>query len=81
MASPTLKLNSGHQMPQVGFGLWKVDNATCADTVYNAIKFGYRLFDGACGKLPVPYPPKIMFPQAQSSSSPFPSTQELTHPP
>lgn len=30
------------------FGLWKVDNATCADTVYNAIKTGYRLFDGAC---------------------------------
>lgn len=49
MASPTIKLNSGHQMPQVGFGLWKVDNATCADTVYNAIKTGYRLFDGACG--------------------------------
>ncbi|KAJ7911313.1 Aldo keto reductase [Mycena leptocephala] len=27
-------------MPIVGFGLWK--------TVYNAIKAGYRLFDGAC---------------------------------
>jgi D-xylose reductase len=51
MASPTIKLNSGHSMPQVGFGLWKVDNATCANTVYNAIKVGYRLFDGACGKL------------------------------
>lgn len=50
MSSPTIKLNSGHQMPLVGFGLWKVDNATCADTVYNAIKSGYRLFDGACGK-------------------------------
>jgi len=48
MAIPTIKLNSGHSMPQVGFGLWKVDNATCADTVYNAIKTGYRLFDGAC---------------------------------
>ncbi|TVY51400.1 putative NAD(P)H-dependent D-xylose reductase xyl1, partial [Lachnellula cervina] len=44
----TIKLNNGHEMPQVGFGLWKVDNATCADTVYNAIKAGYRLFDGAC---------------------------------
>lgn len=30
--------------------LWKVNNDTCADTVYNAIKSGYRLFDGACGK-------------------------------
>lgn len=47
---PTIKLNSGYEMPQVGFGLWKVDNAIAADTVYNAIKVGYRLFDGACGK-------------------------------
>ncbi|KAK5128054.1 NAD(P)H-dependent D-xylose reductase (XR) [Meristemomyces frigidus] len=46
--SPAVKLNNGKEMPLVGFGLWKVDNATCADTVYNAIKTGYRLFDGAC---------------------------------
>lgn len=32
----------------VSFGLWKVNNDTCADQVYNAIKTGYRLFDGAC---------------------------------
>lgn len=44
----TFKLSSGYEMPQVGFGLWKVDNAVCADTVYNAIKAGYRLLDGAC---------------------------------
>ena len=49
--TPTVELNNGNKMPQVGFGLWKVDNATCADTVYNAIKTGYRLFDGACGML------------------------------
>jgi D-xylose reductase len=48
MASPSIKLNSGHHMPRVGFGLWKVNNDTCADQVYNAIKTGYRLFDGAC---------------------------------
>ncbi|KAK5992905.1 NAD(P)H-dependent D-xylose reductase xyl1 [Cladobotryum mycophilum] len=48
MAPPSIKLSSGYEMPQVGFGLWKVDNATCADTVYNAIKAGYRLLDGAC---------------------------------
>ena len=48
--APTIRLNSGHEMPQVGFGLWKVDNKVAADTVYNAIKVGYRLFDGACGK-------------------------------
>lgn len=34
-------------MPQVGFGCWKVDKQTCADQIYNAIKVGYRLFDGA----------------------------------
>lgn len=69
MPSPTVRLNSGHEMPLVGFGyvpltrlpqeiktdllilirLWKVNNDTCADQVYNAIKSGYRLFDGACG--------------------------------
>jgi D-xylose reductase len=50
MVSPTLKLNSGYEMPIVGFGLWKVNNDTCADQVYEAIKAGYRLFDGACGE-------------------------------
>lgn len=49
----TIKLQpSGDEMPQVGFGLWKVTNETCADQVYNAIKTGYRLFDGAFGKPP-----------------------------
>ncbi|KAI9794013.1 MAG: NAD(P)H-dependent D-xylose reductase (XR) [Peltula sp. TS41687] len=45
--TPRVKLNSGHEMPLVGFGLWKVNNDTCADQVYNAIKVGYRLLDGA----------------------------------
>lgn len=36
MSIPSVKLaGSGQSMPLVGFGLWKVDNATCADTVYN----------------------------------------------
>ncbi|GAB7354520.1 hypothetical protein MBLNU459_g4986t1 [Dothideomycetes sp. NU459] len=48
MVAPTVTLNNGNKMPIVGFGLWKVNNDTCADTVYNAIKSGYRLFDGAC---------------------------------
>lgn len=50
MVSSTVKLNSGYEMPIVGFGLWKVNNDTCADQVYAAIKAGYRLFDGASGK-------------------------------
>ncbi|CEL05973.1 Putative D-xylose reductase (XyrA) [Aspergillus calidoustus] len=48
MTTPTIKLSSGYDMPIVGFGLWKVNNDTCADQVYEAIKAGYRLFDGAC---------------------------------
>ncbi|KAI9805865.1 MAG: NAD(P)H-dependent D-xylose reductase (XR) [Sarcosagium campestre] len=48
MTTPSIKLNNGIDMPIVGFGLWKVNNDTCADQVYNAIKQGYRLFDGAC---------------------------------
>ena len=52
MVAPTVKLNNGYEMPLVGFGLWKVNNDTCADQVYNAIKAGYRLFDGACGTTP-----------------------------
>lgn len=47
MSKDTAKLASGHQMPLVGFGLWKIPKETCADTVYNAIRSGYRLFDGA----------------------------------
>lgn len=50
MSSPTIKLNSGYDMPRVGFGLWKVNNDTCADQVYSAIKAGYRLLDGAAGE-------------------------------
>ncbi|KAF9225472.1 Aldo/keto reductase [Gyrodon lividus] len=46
MATIVLK-RTGQKMPLVGFGLWKVTKSTCADTVYDAIKAGYRLFDGA----------------------------------
>ncbi|KAG8162564.1 hypothetical protein KVR01_008329 [Diaporthe batatas] len=47
MSPSTVKLASGHSMPLVGFGLWKVPAETAADIVYNAIKIGYRQFDGA----------------------------------
>lgn len=43
----SLKLSSGHTMPVVGFGIWKVPRETTADAVYNAIKLGYRHIDGA----------------------------------
>ncbi|KAG8834791.1 NAD(P)H-dependent D-xylose reductase (XR) [Serendipita sp. 399] len=46
MATVTLK-GSNQQMPLLGFGLWKIPNAQTADTVYAALKAGYRLLDGA----------------------------------
>lgn len=45
--SRTLKLKSGFELPQVGFGLWKIPKDKTAKAVYNAIKCGYRNFDGA----------------------------------
>ena len=49
VSTPTLTLKpTGHQMPQVGLGLWKLTENT-ADVVYDAIKIGYRNLDGACG--------------------------------
>jgi len=47
MASVVLK-RTGVKMPLVGYGLWKIPRDSCTDAVYNAIKAGYRLFDGAC---------------------------------
>ncbi|KAE9398469.1 Aldo/keto reductase [Gymnopus androsaceus JB14] len=46
MSSIVLK-RTHQKMPVVGFGLWKVTKSSCAETVYSAIKAGYRLFDGA----------------------------------
>jgi D-xylose reductase len=35
MSHETVTLASGHKMPLVGFGLWKVPADKAADTVYN----------------------------------------------
>lgn len=46
---PSITLKpTGQTIPQVGFGLWKVANESTSDVVYQAIKNGYRHFDGAC---------------------------------
>ena len=42
-----IKLNNGIEIPQIGFGCWKVNRDTCAQQIYDAIECGYRLFDGA----------------------------------
>ena len=43
----TVALNNGVKMPLIGLGCWKIPNEVCATQVYEAIKLGYRLFDGA----------------------------------
>ncbi|ODV83209.1 hypothetical protein CANARDRAFT_100586 [[Candida] arabinofermentans NRRL YB-2248] len=43
----SIKLNNGIEIPQIGFGCWKVEKSICAQQIYEAIKAGYRLFDGA----------------------------------
>lgn len=43
----SVTLNTGAKMPLCGYGVWKVDQSSCCDTIYNAIKVGYRLFDCA----------------------------------
>ncbi|KAJ5093596.1 NAD(P)H-dependent D-xylose reductase xyl1 [Penicillium angulare] len=50
MTSHMVHLNSGFDMPIMGYGLWNISQETCATQVYNAIKAGYRCLDGACGK-------------------------------
>lgn len=48
MSLPSLKLDSGHKIPQIGLGLWKVKDETEFKTAFNAgIETGYRHFDSA----------------------------------
>ena len=45
--SPFMTLNDGRTIPQMGFGLWQVPERETARLVVDAVKAGYRLFDGA----------------------------------
>ncbi len=44
---PSLTLNDGHHIPQVGFGVYKVPRERTADAVTTAIETGYRHIDTA----------------------------------
>ncbi|MET9319777.1 aldo/keto reductase [Streptomyces sp. NPDC003038] len=44
---PTIKLNNGTLMPQLGFGVWQVPDAEAERTVATALKAGYRSIDTA----------------------------------
>ncbi len=43
----TVKLNSGYEMPIIGLGTWTQDDEETANSVYHALKDGYRLIDTA----------------------------------
>lgn len=47
MIQPRLTLNDGKVIPQLGLGVWQVPQAETAALVTEAIRIGYRLFDGA----------------------------------
>ena len=42
-----ISLNNNNKIPNVGLGLWKLNPESNVDTIYNAIKIGYRVLDGA----------------------------------
>ncbi|WP_374409249.1 aldo/keto reductase [Pelagerythrobacter sp.] len=45
--TPTLKLNDGRALPQLGFGTWQIDDDKAADPVRTALDIGYDLVDTA----------------------------------
>ncbi|HZG66817.1 MAG TPA: aldo/keto reductase [Herpetosiphonaceae bacterium] len=47
MYAPTLRLNDGHSMPQIGLGTASLDDDTVAPVVVTAIEAGYRHIDTA----------------------------------
>ncbi|MDT0270986.1 aldo/keto reductase, partial [Streptomyces sp. DSM 44915] len=44
---PSITLNNGLDMPQLGFGVWQVPDDEAAKAVAKAIESGYRSIDTA----------------------------------
>ncbi len=47
MSAPTITLNTGAGIPQIGLGTWPLDDAQAADAVVAAVEIGYRHIDTA----------------------------------
>ncbi len=47
MTVPTVKLNDGNHIPQLGYGVWQVGNDEAITAVSEALKAGYRHIDTA----------------------------------
>ena len=45
--APTLTLNDGRRIPQIGYGCWQLSDAQAPDLVGKALQAGYRLIDTA----------------------------------
>lgn len=46
---PTVSFNDGRSVPQLGYGVWQVEDDVAADVVVQAIEAGYRHIDTAAG--------------------------------
>lgn len=47
MNQPMMTLNDGRTMPQLGTGIWQIEDAKTPEVVAEALRIGYRLIDGA----------------------------------
>lgn len=47
MTQPMMTLNDGRTMPQLGTGIWQIEDAKTPEVVSEALRVGYRLVDGA----------------------------------
>ena len=47
MIAPTLLLNDGNTIPQIGLGTWPLDDKAVAPVIVTAIEAGYRHIDTA----------------------------------
>lgn len=47
MTQPMMTLNDGRTMPQLGTGIWQIEDAKTPEVVAGALRVGYRLIDGA----------------------------------
>jgi 2,5-diketo-D-gluconate reductase A len=47
--SPSIAFRDGRSIPQLGYGVWQVENAVAAEVVVRALEAGYRHVDTARG--------------------------------
>lgn len=47
MTIPSLMMNDGRSIPQIGFGVWQVPDDVAVDATLTALESGYRHIDTA----------------------------------